>query len=275
MTQRANMSPPHKRIDSSKNPELRALAKLKTRRARAREGRFLIEGAREVQRALSAGRVLERLYVCPELLGEAGRRLVERAKAESTVGMTELSESAFTHLSHRESPDGILACARANELKLEDLTLSENALVLVLDGLEKPGNLGALLRTADGVGADAVFATGAGTDLENPNVIRSSMGSVFSRPVLHAHAPTLLLWLQQGGFRLVATTPHTDALYWDAAYTGRVALLLGAEHDGLDPLWLSAADARVKIPMQGLADSLNVATAGALLLYEALRQRRL
>lgn len=263
-----------RRLDSSKNPEVRALAKLKERRARVREGRFLIEGVREVARAREAGLMLERLYVCPELLGEEGRALIAQLEAEGTVGATDLSPAAFSALSHRENPDGVLAAARTAAFRLDDLELGTDALVLVVDGLEKPGNLGALLRTADGVDAGAVFATGAGTDFENPNVIRSSMGSVFSRPALHAPTPELLAWLRAEGFRLVATTPHTDTLYWDAPYTGRTAILLGTEHDGLSPLWLSAADVRVKIPMRGLADSLNVATAGALLLYEALRQRR-
>jgi TrmH family RNA methyltransferase len=266
--------PQRRRLDSSRNPEVRALAKLKERRARAREGRFLVEGAREVTRALEARRALERLYVCPERLRDEGRALVARCEAEGAVSVTELSPAAFNALSHRENPDGVLALARTTTLALQDLTLAADALVLVVDGLEKPGNLGALLRTADGVGAAAVLATGEGTDFENPNVIRSSMGSVFSLPALRAPAAELLAWLRAHRFHLVAATPHADTLFWNAPYTGRTAILLGAEHDGLAPLWLEAADARVTIPMGGRADSLNVATAGALLLYEALRQRR-
>lgn len=262
-----------KRITSSQNPELRARAKLKDRRARNREGRFLIEGVREVARALEAGIRLEILYLCPELLGEGGQGVVNTAERAS-VSLTELSEAAFKTLSHRENPDGLIAVAAKDPKNLADLTLPEDALVLVVEGLEKPGNLGALLRTADSVGAHALFAVGGGTDLENPNVIRSSMGSVFSRPVLAVERDALLPWLSAERFTLVATTPHTDTLYWDAPYTGRTAILLGAEHEGLSQTLLEAADVRVKIPMHGLADSLNVATSGALLLYEALRQRR-
>lgn len=262
-----------KRIDSSKNPELRARAKLKERRGRVREGRFLVEGAREISRALEAGVKLEALYLCPPLLGADGRGVVAAAETRN-VPLTELSEAAFGVLSYRENPDGVVAVAERQAKTLTDLALPADALVVVVEGLEKPGNLGALLRTADSVGAHALFATGGGTDLENPNVIRASMGSLFSRPVLEVGSAELLGWLQREGFSLVATTPHTDTLYWDAAYTGRTAVLLGAEHAGLSRAWLDAADIRVKIPMQGLADSLNVATAGALLLYEALRQRR-
>ncbi len=262
-----------KRIDSSRNPELRAQAKLKERRAREREGRFLIEGAREVQRALEAGVRLEALYHCPALLGATGHEVIQQAQTQG-VPLTELSEQAFKVLSHRENPDGVVAVAQREAKNLADLSLPADALVVVVEGLEKPGNLGALLRTADSAGVQALFATGEGTDLENPNVIRASMGSLFSRPVLAVDGTELLTWLKTETFSLVATTPHTDMLYWDTTYTGRTAVLLGAEHEGLSAAWLDAANVRVKIPMSGMADSLNVATTGALLLYEALRQRR-
>ena len=262
-----------KRIDSSRNPELRARAKLKERRTREREHRFLIEGIREVQRALEAGVRLEALYLCSALLGVEGRSAVTTAEAQG-VPLTELSEQAFKVLSYRENPDGVVAVAQRQAKNLADLPLPADALVVVVEGLEKPGNLGALLWTADCAGAHALFATGEGTDLENPNVIRASMGSLFSRPVLAVDGTELLTWLKTETFSLVATTPHTDMLYWDTTYTGRTAVLLGAEHEGLSAAWLGAANVRVKIPMSGMADSLNVATTGALLLYEALRQRR-
>ena len=185
-----------------------------------------------------------------------------------------LSDIAFRKVSYRDTPDGLLAVAPLRETSLESLEVKQNALLLVVVGLEKPGNLGALLRTADGVNVDAVFVTGAGTDLTNPNVIRASMGSVFSRPVLEVETETLLAWLRGRHVNIVATTPHTKTSYWDADYTGAVAIVLGAEHEGLSDDWLEAAQSRVSIPMQGLADSLNVGTAGALLLYEAVRQRR-
>jgi len=261
-----------KQISSSQNPEVRARARLKLRRSRERENRFLVEGVREVTRALEAGVKLEALYVCPDFLGEDGRGIITLTESQS-VGVTELSEAAFKVLSYREHPDGIIAVAERQEKRLADLTLPDDALVVVVEGLEKPGNLGALLRTADGVGAHALFTTGRGTDLENPNVVRSSVGSVFSLPAFAVESDELLPWLLREGFSLVATTPHTDTLYWDADLIGRTAIVLGAEHDGLSPAWL-AAGRPVRIPMQGHADSLNVGAAGALLLYEAVRQRR-
>ena len=259
------------RIESPKNPQVKALVKLRERRTREREGRYLIEGAKEVSRALSAGIVLEGLYVCEDFLNAEGEEVLARAQ---DTPCTDLSSVAFQKVSYRDSPDGLLAVAPIRKTSLASLEVKPDALFLVVVGLEKPGNLGALLRTADGVGVDAVFVTGAGTDLYNPNVIRASMGSVFSRPVLNTQTETLLVWLQEHHVNVVAATPHTKLSYWDADYTGTVAIILGAEHEGLSKTWLEAAQSRVVIPMRGLADSLNVATAGALLLYEAARQRR-
>ena len=259
------------RIESPKNTQVKALVKLRERRTREREKRYLIEGAREVGRALSAEIELETLYVCERFLNAEGEEVLARA---DHIKRIDLSDIAFEKVSYRGSPDGLLAVAPMRETSLESLQLKPNALILVVVGLEKPGNLGALLRTADGVDVDAVFVTGAGTDLYNPNVIRASVGSVFSRPVLNIETDALLTWLREREVTIVATTPHTELSYWDAVYRGAVAIALGAEHEGLSEAWLGAAQSRVAIPMRGLADSLNVGTAGALLLYEAVRQRR-
>ena len=263
--------PKNPKIESPKNPQIKALVKLRERRTREREKRYLIEGAREVGRALSAGVELERLYVCEDFLNAEGEEVSARAQQ---IKRSDLSSLAFQKVSYRDSPDGLLAVAPMRETSLESLEVKPDALFLVVVGLEKPGNLGALLRTADGVDVDAVFVTGAGTDLFNPNVIRASMGSVFSRPVLNVETDELLEWLQKQGVDIIATTPHTEVSYWDANYKRSVAIVLGAEHEGLSEAWLEAAQSRVSISMQGLADSLNVGTAGALLLYEAVRQRR-
>ena len=259
------------RIESPKNAQVKALVKLRERRTREREGRYLIEGAREVGRALSAGVELERLYICEDFLNAEGEEVLARA---STLEHIHLSDIAFQKVSYRDTPDGLLAVTPMRETSLDSLEVKQNALFLVVVGLEKPGNLGALLRTADGVDVDAVFVTGAGTDLTNPNVIRASMGSVFSRPVLKVETDELLAWLRKNHVNIVATTPHTETSYWDADFCSAVAIVLGAEHEGLSDNWLKAAQSRVSIPMRGLADSLNVGTAGALLLYEAVRQRR-
>lgn len=264
---------PDKRIDSPKNPTIKALLRLKDRRHRDREQRYLIEGNREISRAAQANIPLQELYVSPEHLSDDATKQVIHLQKTYQLGVTSVSKDAFERLSNRQTPDGMLALASMHQHELDKLELPDDALVLVLDGLEKPGNVGALLRTADAVGVSAVFLSGLGTDLFNPNVIRASMGSVFSRPVLSVPEDVLIAFLRARGFRVVATTPHTRTEYWDEAYVTATAVVLGTEHEGLTDAWLTAATHQVKVPMSGLADSLNVATTGALLLYEALRQR--
>jgi RNA methyltransferase, TrmH family len=261
-----------KRIDSFKNSTLKTLAELKERKGREAQGRYLIEGSRETQRALAKEHV-QILLVCPELLKAEGIRLKAKAEVEK-IEVLELSKAAFEKLSLRQNPDGVMAVAEIQKKTLAGVSLKDNALVLVVDGLEKPGNIGALLRSADAVNTDAVFVSGMGTDLYNPNVIRASMGSLFSRPVLRVETDELIRFLRSRNFRIVAATPHTPRLYWHEDFTKATAIVLGTEHEGLGQEWLGAATSQVKIPMGGLADSLNVATAGALLLYEALRQRQ-
>lgn len=262
-----------RRIDSPKNPLVKELVRLRDRRERDRSGRFLIEGTREVERALSAGVPIGELLVAPELMRPEALALASRVES-SEITVTELSGSAFGRISMREHPDGVLAVAPTWRTELAELELGPEPLLLVLDGLEKPGNLGALLRTSDAVDADAVFVTGRGTDPFNPNVIRSSMGSVFSRPLVTADETELREFLRDHDVRMVAATPAAEKPYWDAYLRGKVAVVLGTEHQGLGEGWLSGASERVHVPMAGMADSLNVATAGALMLYEALRQRR-
>ena len=259
-------------IDSSKNPTVKALVRLKERRTRERENRYLIEGAREVTRALQAKVPLEQIYFAPELFKEEGQQLLKSVEA-LTLETSSLSKAAFEHISLRQKPDGILGVAKMRKQTLEDLRLPNNALVLVIDGLEKPGNVGALLRTADAADLAAVFLTGSGTDLYNPNVIRASIGSVFSRPILNLETQTLIAYLFERNFKLVAATPAATQLYWQEDLTGPTALVLGTEHEGLGENWLKVASSQVVIPMNGLADSLNVSVSGALLMYEALRQR--
>ncbi len=260
-------------VDSPKNAEIKALLKFRDRKTRDAEGLFLIEGRREVTRAVQAGVRLRTLYICPDMSAPAGMAPLISELELVGVETVRLSAAAFTRLSIRENPDGALALAETWSLAPEDIDLPAQPLLLVVDGLEKPGNLGALLRTADSAGADAVFVTGSGTDLFNPNVVRASMGSLFARPVAQVEREKLLTWLDRRAFRLLATSPGAHKSYWDADLTKGCAIVLGTEHAGLSMDWMEAADELVLVPMFGMADSLNVATTGALLLYEAVRQR--
>ncbi len=271
---------PSRHLESPANAYVKELARLKERRGRLQTGRFLIEGLRESERALAGGVPASQLLLAPELVREPRRVQALRARLEEAGSETvTFSAAAFARLSLREAPDGVALLARSAARTPADVPIAPGSLVVVLDGLEKPGNLGALMRTADAVGVDALFVAGVGgegggTDLENPNVIRASMGSVFSVPAASGSREEVLAALERAGLELVATSPHGALPLWDTDLTGGVALLLGAEHDGLPDWWLERASRRVAIPMRaGLADSLNVSVAGAVVLYEAFRQR--
>jgi TrmH family RNA methyltransferase len=269
--------PSPRRIDSARNPLVKEVAALKVRRERDRTGRILIEGLREAERAAEAGLTLERLLLAPESWPDGSletAEALERAVASRGADVIHLSPDAFRRLSLRERPDGVAVVALSPARTLERLTLPDDPLVLILDGIEKPGNVGALLRTADAAGVDGVLLTGEGTDLGNPNVIRASMGSVFALPIAAASAAEARTWLRARRLRVVATTPRADLAHWQADYRGGVAVVLGSEHVGLGAAWLDCADQRVRIPMHArLADSLNVGVAGAVVLFEAMRQR--
>lgn len=257
-------------VTSLQNPQLKRLVRLRTRREREAEGVILVEGARELSRAVEAGVELRELYLCTELLSPEALSLRPGVEARARR-VTELTRAAFEKVSGRENPDGLLGVGKAPGTRLPEP--GADALVVVLHGLEKPGNVGAILRTADAVGASGVIVLGRGADPHGPNVIRASQGSVFSVPTAVLAEAEALAWLADHGFTTVACTPDAEAEYWDAPLTGRIALLLGTEHAGLPPEWRRSERA-VRIPMHGAADSLNVATAAALVLYEARRQRR-
>ena len=177
-------------------------------------------------------------------------------------------------MSYRVTPDGLIALSRLVGKSLEQLELPENALILIAADLEKPGNLGTILRTADAAGVDAVIACDHKTDLSNPNVIRSSIGTLFFMPVAEATTPETIAWLQKKGIRSIAAVPDAPREYTDVDLRRAAAIIVGAEDEGLPAAWLDGADQKVCIPMLGRNDSLNVSTAAAVLLYEAVRQRR-
>lgn len=261
-------------IESRQNPRVKYLVKLREGHTRRKLKRFLIEGARELQHALVAGIKLEDGFICPELFADSKRAkaLSEKLIAQGTP-LTRLSRSAFEKSSLREGPDGILAVGIEQAPKLDDLRLSETPLLLIVEAVEKPGNLGALLRTADAAGVDAVVCCDPVTDRYNPNVIRSSQGLVFALPVVVADREEVADYCRKEALRTIATTPHSESNYFSADLRGSLALLLGSEKDGLSSWWLENADVSVRIPMAGQADSLNVSTAAAVVLFEAVRQR--
>ena len=270
-------------ITSPANPRLKALAGLRRRRAREETGRTLVEGHEEIRLALEAGVTPRTLFVAEELFSPSGRagsqeigtqpELVERLRAAG-VEIVRLSPAAYGKVSYREGPDGLLAVVDNVGMPLSSLHVdSDHWLGLVTQGVEKPGNLGAMLRTADAAGADAVVAADPVTDWGNPNVVRASKGTLFALPVASASTTEAVDWLRATDVMLVVTTPETDVVHTEVDYRGRVAIAVGSEKHGADETLLEAATHRVRIPMHGRANSLNVSVAAAIVLYEAVRQR--
>lgn len=268
-------------IASPSNPRVKELLALRRRRARDNQGVMLVEGVEESVLAAGSGARVRTVFYCPELMPmDPGDRpheataLVDRLRGRGAETIR-LSRSAFEKAAYREGPDGILLVADAIERSLEELgrLLGADPLVLVSQGVEKPGNLGAMLRTADAAGVSAVVAADPVTDWSNPNVVRGSKGTVFAVPVASASTAQTFAWLRARGIRTVATTPDTDVPHTAADLTGPIAILMGTEKQGLTEEALDQADLRVRIPMSGRVNSLNVATAAAVVVYEAVRQR--
>jgi TrmH family RNA methyltransferase len=264
---------PVEKITSMQNPRLKRLVRLRERRARDKEKAFLVEGYREVRRALERKVALDELYFSRDwFLGENEPALLSAAEAAG-ARLFELSKEAFAKVAYRERPDGILAVAPQWRRGLGELSLPAEPFVLVVEAIEKPGNLGTILRSADAAGCHAVIVCDPVTDLFNPNVVRASTGVLFSVPCVVEEGAAVLSWLRTRGIRTVATSPAAKTLYTDCDLTGPLAVIMGSEQYGLSEFWLKSADVPVRIPMAGQADSLNVAMAALITLFEAVRQR--
>lgn len=265
-------------IKSGQNPKIKKALTLKERSVRDETGLFLIEGFREVSRAVKGGVRLQTLFFCPDFfLGENEPALIEEIR-KSGCSIYLCAEHVFEKLSYRDRPDGLVAIASAMRHGLNDLApkimASKNPFLLIAEAIEKPGNLGSMLRSADAVHVDGVIICDRCTDIYNPNVVRASVGTLFTQPVVEAAGGETLLWLREKKIKVVAATPHAKEEFTEADLTGGVAIAVGTEQLGLSDAWLEACDLQVRIPMNGIADSLNVATAATLLLYEVLRQRK-
>lgn len=260
-------------ITSLQNPKIKYINTLRKRKVRDEEGIVLIEGYRECLRAQQSEWPILEFYFCEELfLGENETALLARA-AEQGAKMYQCSESVFRKIAYRDRPDGLICLAPQHHPGLEDLEEMANPFLLVLVGIEKPGNLGTMLRSADGAGVDAVIMCDAVTDIFNPNTVRASVGTLFSVPVIQSDFEQLSSWLEEQGIPLLAMTPHADRSLYTSTLSGPVAVAMGSEMLGLDEKWLDRAEIRVSLPMHGIADSLNVSSAAAITLYEVVRQR--
>jgi len=262
-------------ITSPANARLRSLVALRRRRTREAAGLTLIDGYDELLLALDAGVVPRTVYFCPELMLDPVVQHDVLVRLHALGSDTQqLGRLAFEKVAYREGPDGFLAVVTSVVSSCDDLSPGVSPLVLICQGVEKPGNLGAMLRTADAAGLAAVVAVDPVTDWSNPNLVRASKGTVFSVPVASADTPETLRWLSEHDIALAATTPEADLNYTEVDYTGSIAIAVGGEKYGLTKEILAAAAYRIRIPMAGRANSLNVATSAAVVIYEAVRQRR-
>jgi TrmH family RNA methyltransferase len=266
-------------ITSSQNPRVKTALSLFDRRDRDRAGLFLIEGFREVARAFEGDVQISELFFCESLfLGENEPALLKALAARGTR-LYSCSESVLRKISYRDRPDGLIAVALQikNSFKMlcDTLKGKENPFLLIAEAIEKPGNLGTILRSCDAVGVDAAVICDRCTDIFNPNVVRASVGTLFTQPVIEAESQEVISHLKSCQIKIVAATPHAKKTFTEEDLTGPIAIVVGTEQLGLSKLWMDSADVCVKIPMKGSADSLNVATATTLMLYEVLRQRSL
>jgi TrmH family RNA methyltransferase len=262
-------------LTSTSNRRVKHLVELRKRRTRDAEGKTVVDGHDELLLAIDAGVRVDTVYYSPALETDRGRLALAETLAGQGIPVVRLGRAAFAKASYRESPDGWLAVVALPGGGLSDLDLPAEPLVLVAESVEKPGNLGAMLRTAEAAGVDAVIAASAVTDWGNPNVVRASKGTVFAIPIASAETADVIEWLHAAGLSIVVATPETDVVVTEVDLTGGVALVVGAEHAGLSDDWRRTADALVRIPMAGRVNSLNVASSAAVIIFEAVRQRGL
>jgi TrmH family RNA methyltransferase len=259
-------------ITSVQNARVKAAARLRDRSGRDEQGRIIIDGVREISRALSAGVKIHELYVLPELCDDdESQRVLAAAKHADRL---EVVRHVMGKLSFGNRVEGIVAVAEPPVRDLADLRLPADALVAVVEGAEKPGNLGAIVRTADAAGVAAVLVADGGTDLYNPNAIRASLGAIFTVPVFEATSAMALEWLRQERFRLFAARVDGAVEYTRVDLRGRAAIVLGSEARGLSDGWCGDDVIPIRLPLLGSVDSLNLSVTAAVLFYEALRQRR-
>lgn len=263
------------RITSAQNPKIKHLLALQEKsRLRREEGLFVVEGRRELEHCLAAGFQLDTLFLCPEICPDFAAARSSAGK-DRPARVFHLSKELYAKVAYREGTEGVIAEVRWKERSLDELlTGKDSPLIMVMERVEKPGNLGAVLRSADAAGADGVILCDPLTDLYNPNLIRASIGAIFTVPVVACTSAEAIAWLKANNIRILTAQLQDSAPYYDVDMTCGTALVMGTEATGLTDAWRQAADAHILIPMLGRLDSLNVSVSAAILLYEAVRQRQ-
>jgi TrmH family RNA methyltransferase len=259
-------------LSSAQNPKVKRLLALQKDSSLRREcGLFVVEGRREFEHCLASGFLPDSVFICPEIYH--GERLPGIAASDG-VRFFEVTREVYDRVAYRGGTEGIIAEMKVKNLTLNDLELPENPLIVVLESVEKPGNLGAVLRSADAAGADALLVCDPLTDIYNPNVIRASIGAVFTVPTVACRTADAIPWLQRRGVQILTAQLQDSSLYYDCDMRCGTALVMGTESTGLSDAWRRAATAHIRIPMLGRLDSLNVSVSASILLFEAVRQRQ-
>ena len=259
-------------ITSAQNPKIKTLLELQEKsKTRRKEGLFVVEGRRELLHCIEAGYEPYSIFFCPEIIG--GEDMEEIARAAGRCSFFEIPQHLYDKVAYRGGTEGVIAELKCRNMTLDALKLKENPLVVILESVEKPGNLGAVLRSADASGVDAVIVCDPLTDMYNPNLIRSSIGAIFTVPTATASSEETIKWLKDNNIKIYTAQLQDSEWYYDTDMKGATAIVMGTEATGLTDAWRKAADAHIKIPMLGKLDSLNVSVSAALLMFEAVRQR--
>jgi RNA methyltransferase, TrmH family len=261
------------KITSTKNPKIKNFRQLQKAGERKKQNLFIVEGRKEIDKALDAGYAIDQVFYCPDILEAAFLKMIID-KLRDHTRINDVSRQVYNHITYRNDVEGIIAWVVPRTHTLKEISLRKNPLILVLDGVEKPGNLGAMLRTADAAGLDAVILCNPQTDIYNPNVIRSSLGTVFTVPVGLATSHQTIAWLKDHQISIFCTSLDAAEPYVQLNFASPSAIVMGTEATGISNEWLEASDRNIIIPMYGQVDSLNVSVSAAIVIFEALRQRK-
>ena len=269
-------------LTSAQNPRIKQLMQLQQKSSTRRKlGLFVVEGQREIMHCISSGYKIQTAFYCPTIVNATDTETLHRSNADvdsaqllaAAEDRVEVSPELYDKIAYRGGTEGIIATVCEKSFSLNDLKLSESPLLIVVEQVEKPGNLGAILRSADAGGADAVIVCDPLTDIHNPNLIRSSIGAIFSVPCVTCTSDDCIRFLKEHKIQILTAQLQDSKLYYDTSMDGPTAIVMGTEATGLTPQWRKAADAHIRIPMLGKLDSLNVSVSAAILLFEAVRQR--
>lgn len=261
-------------ISSAQNPKIKTLLELQEKsKERKKKGLFIVEGRRELLHCIGAGYEPHAIFICPDILGLKDRTEIEDAICTKDCICIEIPQPLYDKVAYRGGTEGVIAEMYCRETSLTSLNIKDNPLIVVLESVEKPGNLGAVLRSADASGADAVIVCDPLTDIYNPNLIRSSIGAIFTVPVATASSEDTIRWLKERNIKIYTAQLQDSEWYYDTNMKEGTAIVMGTEATGLTDIWREVADAHIKIPMLGHLDSLNVSVSAAILMFEAVRQR--